>query len=259
MISLEKLFSLKNHVAIVTGGSRGIGRTCADFIAAAGADVAIVGTKQETAQIAAEQIAAEYHVRTMGIACRVENRDAVFKMVDQVDRELGIPDLLLNNAGICVGGDSENLSGEEWGINIDVNLNGAFYVMQAFGKKLLEKGKPGSIVCVASMNAHISCTPQHEAAYNASKAGLVMLAKSLAVEWGKRGIRVNSVSPGYIMTEMTKAIGDSEMINGWISMSPTGTLGEESDIGGAVVYLLSGAARYTTGAEIIIDGAFTLV
>ena len=259
MLTLEKMFSLKNHVAIVTGGSRGIGRTGADFIAAAGADIAIIGTRQDTAQAAADEIAAKYNVRTTGIACRVENRDQVFKMVDQVEEVLGTPDLLFNNAGICVGGDSENISEEEWRINIDVNLNGAFYVMQAFAKKLLALGRPGSIVCTTSMNAHITCTPQHEAAYNASKAGLLMLSKSLAVEWGKQRIRVNCLSPGYIMTEMTKQIGSPEMIKGWIDMSPVGFLGEETDLGGAVVYLLSDAAKFTTGAEIVIDGAFTVV
>lgn len=259
MVSFEKMFSLKGHVAIVTGGSRGIGRTCANYIAAAGADIAIIGTKRETAVQAANQIAEEYNIKATGIECRVEDRKAVIKMVDQVEKELGIPDLLLNNAGICEGGDSHNLTEDEWKAIIDVNLNGAFYVIQAFGKKLLENGKTGSIVSIASINAHVSCVPQHEAAYNTSKAGLVMLCKSLAVEWGKQGIRVNSISPGYIMTEMIKTIGNPEMIKLWLSMSPTGQLGEESDIGGAVVYFLSDAAKFTTGAELLIDGAYTLI
>lgn len=259
MVSIESLFTLKGHTCIVTGGSRGIGRTCADYIAAAGANVAIIGTDEGTAQAAADQIADEYGVKTTGIGCRVENREAVIHMVDEVESRLGIPDLLFNNAGLCVGGDSENLSEEDWRVNIDVNLNGAFYVMQAVGKKLLSHGLPGAMVSTASMNAYISCTPQHEAAYNASKAGLVMLCKSLAVEWGRQNIRVNSISPGYIMTEMTRTIGDPDMIESWIKASPTGRLGEEGDIGGAVVYLLSNAAQFTTGADLLIDGGFTLV
>ncbi len=259
LVSIEKLFSLKGRTCIVTGGSRGIGRTCADYIAAAGANVAVIGTNRDTAQAAAQKIAERYGVKTTGIGCHVENRQAVFDMVEQVEQELGVPDLLFNNAGICFGGDSEMQSEEDWRANIDINLNGAFYVMQAVGKKLLEKNMPGSMVCTASMNAYISCTPQHEAAYNASKAGLVMLCKSLAVEWGRRRIRVNSISPGYIMTEMTKTIGDPQMIHSWINASPIGRLGEESDIGGAVVYLLSDAALFTTGADLLIDGAFTLI
>ena len=259
MVQFEKLFSLKGRIAIVTGGSRGIGRTCADYIAAAGADVAIIGTHFDTAEKAASQIEQEYGVRTLGLECHVERRVEVEAMLDQVERVLGTPTLLLNNAGICENGNSEDFPEELWRRILDVNLNGAFFVMQAFGRKLLSQGKAGSIVSTTSMNTQISCIPQHEAAYNASKAGLLQLCRSLAVEWGARNIRVNCISPGYIMTEMTKRIGDPEMIRSWIESSPIGRLGEESDLGGAVVYLLSDASQFTTGCELMIDGAFTLI
>lgn len=259
MVQFEKLFSLKGHVAIVTGGSRGIGRTCADYIAAAGADVAIIGTHYDTANTAAAQIAKEYGVRTLGLECHVEDHEEVYAMIDKVESVLGTPTLLFNNAGICENGNSEDFSEELWRRIIDVNLNGAFFVMQAFGRKLLSQGKPGSIVSTTSMNTQISCIPQHEAAYNTSKAGLLQLCRSLAVEWGDRNIRVNCISPGYIMTEMTKRIGDPEMIRSWVKSSPIGRLGEERDLGGAVIYLLSDAAQFTTGCELMIDGAFTLI
>lgn len=258
-LDITQLFSLKGRVCIVTGGSRGIGRTCADFIAAAGADVAIIGTRKDTAQKAADEIAEAYGVRTIGIGCRVEDKAQVVAMVEEVEEKLGTPDLLLNNAGICEGGNSEDFPEELWRNIIDVNLTGAFFVMQAVAKKLLDKGLPGSFVSTTSMNTHITCTPQHESAYNATKAGLLMLCRSLAVEWGDRNIRVNCISPGYIMTEMTKQIGDAEMIQHWLDISPINRLGEEKDLGGAVVYLLSDAANFTTGAEILMDGAFTLV
>jgi NAD(P)-dependent dehydrogenase (short-subunit alcohol dehydrogenase family) len=258
-ISLDGIFSLKGHVCIVTGGSRGIGRSCADFVAAAGADIAIIGTREDTAKQAAAQIAEEYGVRTLGIACHVEDRTEVMEMVEQVHKQLGLPDLLFNNAGICEGGDSEDFPEELWRKVLDVNLTGAFFVMQAVGKKLLSHKRPGSFVNTTSINTTVSCTPQHEAAYNASKAGLLMLCKSLAVEWGERGIRVNCISPGYILTDMIKEIGDEEAIRGWAELSPIKKVGEGKDIGGAVVYLLSDASQFTTGAELMIDGAYTLI
>ena len=259
MVQFEKLFSLKDHVAIITGGSRGIGRTCADFIAAAGADVAIIGTHYDTANIAANQISKEYGVRTLGLECHVEVREEVYDMIDKVEKVLGTPNLLFNNAGICENGNTEDFPEELWRRIINVNLTGAFFVMQTFGQKLLSQGKPGSIVSTTSMNTQICCTPQHETAYNASKAGLLQLCRSLAVEWGNRNIRVNCISPGYIMTELTKRIGDPEMIHSWVQASPIGRLGEERDLGGAVIYLLSDAAQFTTGCELMIDGAFTLI
>ena len=257
--SLNELFSLEGHVCIVTGGSRGIGRSCADFIAAAGADLAIIGTREDTAKQAAAQIAEEYGVRAIGIACHVESKTEVLEMVEQVHARLGLPDLLLNNAGICEGGDSEDYPEELWRKTLDVNLTGAFFVMQAVGKKLLSLNKPGSFVNTTSINTTVSCTPQHEAAYNASKAGLLMLCRSLAVEWGERGIRVNCISPGYILTDMIREIGDEEAIRGWADLSPMKKVGGGKDIGGAVVYLMSETSQFTTGVELMIDGGYTLV
>lgn len=259
MISIEELFSLKGHTAIVTGGSRGIGRKVSDYLAAAGANVAIIGTRSDTAEKAAEEIASEFGVRTAGIACNVANRKEVVAMVDRVEALLGIPDLLLNNAGVSDNGPSETLSEEDWRHTIDINLTGAFFVMQAFAKKLLDQGHPGSIVNVASMCAHITCTPQREAAYNASKAGLLHLAKSLAVEWATKGIRVNCISPGYIMTDMTAGITSPEMMKIWLGLTPAGRLGREEELAGAVIYLMSGASTFTTGSEIVIDGAYTVL
>jgi sorbose reductase len=259
MISIEKLFSLKDHVVIVTGGSRGIGRTVASYLAAAGADVAIIGTKDDTAKKAADEIAAEFGVKTAGIACNVANREEVIMMVDRVEAILGIPDLLFNNAGICDNGPSECLTELDWRKIIDINLNGAFYVIQSVAKKLIDAGRPGAIVNMTSMSAHITCTPQHESAYNASKAGLLHLSRSLAVEWANKGIRVNCISPGYIMTEMTAKIADPDMVKQWLNLTPMGRLGREDELAGAVIYLLGDASTFTSGAEIIMDGAYTII
>ena len=259
MISIEKMFSLKGHTVIVTGGSRGIGRKVSDYLAAAGADIAIIGTRADTTKQAADEIASAFGVRTTGIACNVADRKEVFAMLDKVEEILGLPDLLLNNAGVSDNGPSETLTEEEWRHTIDINLTGAFFVIQAFAKKLLDAGHPGSIVNVASMCAHITCFPQREAAYNASKAGLLHLSKSLAVEWAQKGIRVNCISPGYIMTDMTAGITSPELMRIWLDMTPAGRLGREEELAGAVIYLMSDAASFTTGSEIVIDGAYTVL
>lgn len=259
LISIRDMFSLKGHVVIVTGGSRGIGRTVSNYLAAAGADIAIIGTREDTTKKAAEELALEYGVKTTGIACDVSHRDEVIDMVDEVEKALGMPDLLFNNAGICDNGPSELIEEETWRRTIDVNLNGAFYVIQAFAKKLIDAKCSGSIVNTTSINAHVTCTPQLEVAYNASKAGLLQMSRALAVEWALKGIRVNCISPGYIMTEMTANIADPEIVKHWMNFMPMKRFGREDELAGAVIYLLSEASTYTTGAEIIIDGAYTSI
>ena len=258
-ISIEKLFSLEGRTCIVTGGSRGIGRACANFIAAAGANLAIIGTRQDTAQKAAEEIAEEYGVKSLGFACLVQNREEVFSMVAAVEKELGVVDLLHNNAGIVIGGDSEDYPEESWRQTLDINLNGAFFVMQAVAQRLFELKKPGSFVNTTSINTYVTSAPLHESAYNASKAGLLMLSRSLAVEWGARGIRVNCISPGVTKTDMLDSVGDQQLMNHWLERTPIGFLGGPNDLGGAVLYLLSDASKYTTGVEITVDGAYTII
>jgi len=257
-IEIEKLFSLKGRTCIVTGGSRGIGRGCADFIAAAGANVAIIGTKKETAQKAADEIAQVYGIKSMGFECNVQNREEVFRTVEAVETEIGVVDLLLNNAGMVEGGDSEDYPEHFWRYTMDVNLNGAFFMMQAVAQRLFALNKPGAIVNITSINTFVVSAPLHESAYNASKAGLLMLSRSLAFEWGDRGIRVNCVSPGCIMTDMLETVGDPVMLKRWTDMTPRGKLGDVSELGGAIIYLLSDASSFTTGAEIRIDGAYTI-
>ncbi|MFZ2427729.1 MAG: SDR family oxidoreductase, partial [Propioniciclava sp.] len=167
-------------------------------------------------------------------------------------------DLLFNNAGIVLHKAALECTPEDFTNVVNVNLNGIFFVAQAFARHLVAQGRPGNIVNTASMSGTIVNIPQKQASYNASKAGVEHLTKSLAVEWADLGIRVNSISPGYIATEMTGTVRE-DWRQAWVGMIPFGRMGTPEELAGAVIYLLSDAASYTSGANVIIDGCFTVV
>lgn len=250
------IFSLGGKVAIVTGGNQGIGKVVAGYLADAGADVVIFDRNDATA--VAEKIAAEFQVRTLAIQVDVTDPDAVDQAIADAAAEMGTLDLLFNNAGICLHKDAIDVTPGEWLKVIDVNLNGIFFVAQAFGKYLIANKKVGNIVNTASMSGTIVNIPQGQASYNASKAGVAHLTKSLAVEWAPYGIRVNSISPGYIRTEMTGTVRQ-DWQDYWVSTIPFRRMGTPEELAGAVIYLLSNASTYTSGLDMLIDGCFTVV
>jgi len=250
------IFSLKGKVCIVTGGNQGIGETVAAFIADAGADIAIFDLND--GKEVAEKIAAEYGVRAKAYVCNVTDPDNVKSCIEKAAADFGTLDLLFNNAGICLHKPALECEKNDWDKVISVNLNGVFYVAQAFGQYLVENNKKGSIVNTASMSATIVNIPQGQASYNASKAGVVHLTKSLAVEWVDKGIRVNCISPGYIRTAIT-GNSNPDWQKLWIESIPYKRMGVPEELAGAVIYLLSDASTYTSGCDIIIDGCFTVV
>lgn len=250
------LFSLKGKVAVITGGNQGIGKVVAGYIADAGADIVILDLN-DAASIA-EGIAKEYGVRAAAVVCDVTKPAEVEKAVDEAAQKMGTLDLLFNNAGICLHKDALDCTPQDWLKVVNVNLNGIFFVAQAFGKYLVKHGKQGNIVNTASMSATIVNIPQGQASYNSSKAGVAHLTKSLAVEWASKGIRVNSISPGYMMTEMTGKVRQ-DWQKYWISTIPFKRMGKPEELAGAVIYLLSDASTYTSGCDILIDGCFTVV
>jgi NAD(P)-dependent dehydrogenase (short-subunit alcohol dehydrogenase family) len=250
------IFSLKGKVCVITGGNQGIGETVAGYLADAGADIAIFDLAD--ASDVATKISGTYGVRAEAYVCDVTRPDIVQSCMDKVARDFGTLDLLFDNAGICQHKAALELEPSEWQKVIDVNLNGVYYVAQTFAKYLADNEKPGSIVMMASMSATIVNIPQKQASYNASKAGVKHLAKSLAVEWVDKGIRVNSISPGYIKTAIT-ALSDPEYQKSWIGQIPYRRMGTPEELAGAVIYLLSDASTYTSGTDIIIDGCFTSV
>lgn len=250
------LFSLGGKVAVVTGGNQGIGKVVAGFIADAGADVVIIDLNDATK--VARDIAKEYGVRTAAITCDVTKPQEVEKAIEEAARKMGTLDLLFNNAGICLHKDALDCTPQDWLKVVDVNLNGIFFVAQAFGKYLVRNGKKGNIVNTASMSATIVNIPQGQASYNSSKAGVAHLTKSLAVEWAEKGIRVNSISPGYIMTEMTGNVR-KDWQELWVNSIPFKRMGRPEELAGAVIYFLSDASTYTSGCDMLIDGCFTVV
>lgn len=256
MVNAKELFSLKNHTAIVTGGTSGIGRSVADYLASAGANIAIISRHEDKSKKAAAEIAQEYGVKAFGLECNVTDEDAVEKAVSAVSENTGVADILFNNAGININGSAIELKYEDWKHVLDINVNGVFLMARAFAKRLIKEGRSGSVINMASISASIVNLPQSQTAYNTSKAAVLHMTKTLAIEWVKYGIRVNAVSPGYVWTEMNQVVPE-DIRNFWINATPFKRFAKPDEIAGAVIYFASEASSYTSGSELLIDGCFT--
>jgi NAD(P)-dependent dehydrogenase (short-subunit alcohol dehydrogenase family) len=249
------MFSLVGKKVFVTGGAQGIGKSAAIAFAESGADVAIVDLDEALARKTASEIEA-LGVRSIAIGCDVTDPASVDAMARRVLEEFGGVDVAFNNAGICINEKAETMSFAQWKKVIDINLTGVFLTAQAAGKIMIAKGG-GSIINTASMSGHIVNRPQPQSAYNASKAAVIMLTKSLAVEWAPHGVRVNSISPGYIGTAMT--LKATQWIPLWEADTPVKRMGRPEELCAALIYLAGGGSSFTTGTDIVIDGAFTCV
>jgi len=247
-------FKLEGKVAFVTGGGRGIGKTCALGLAEAGADVAVVDVDPDTAARTAEEVSAIGR-RAISIACDVTDSGEVDAMVNRVVSEMGRLDIAFNNAGICMHTAAELIDDEEWRSVVDVDLTGVFFCARAAGRAMLRQGEGGRIINTASMSGRIVNRPQKQSHYNTSKAAVIQLTRSLACEWGSHNITVNCISPGYTATEMTLQV--SQYHAAWIDDTPMGRLAEPEELKGAVVFLASPAASFVTGHDLVIDGGFT--
>lgn len=253
---LEKM-RLDGKRIFVTGGARGIGKSVATAFAEAGAHIAIVDIDIEEAKKTAAELAENHGVKAIAIQTDVTNPDEVNKMIETVVSELGGLESAFCNAGICINTPAEEMTFEQWKKVIDINLNGVFLTATAAGKYMLAHGG-GSIINTASMSGHIVNVPQPQCAYNASKAGVIMLTKSLAVEWAKKKVRVNCISPGYIGTELiNNAPHLVPLIEQWNAMAPMGRLGKPEELQSICVYLAGDTSSFTTGSDIVVDGAFT--
>jgi NAD(P)-dependent dehydrogenase (short-subunit alcohol dehydrogenase family) len=253
---LEKL-KLDGRVAVVTGGGRGIGLACAEALAEAGARVVIADmdaavAEEGRAALAGKGFDAEVQIMDVTDSARVT------AVADDVASRLGGIDILVANAGIARSGTAaEDTADEHWLNVLDVNLNGVFWCNRAFGKHMLKAGR-GAIVNIGSMSGYIVNRPQKQAFYNASKAAVHHLTKSLATEWADRGVRVNAVAPTYIETPLTLfGAQDPAMLNAWLRDTPMNRLGQPHEIASVVHFLASDAASLMTGSIVVADGGFT--
>jgi NAD(P)-dependent dehydrogenase (short-subunit alcohol dehydrogenase family) len=254
-------FSLKGKVALVTGGGQGIGRAFAHALADAGADVAVIDLNVENAlQVSKEIIARNPQVKSIGLKVDVTNQGEVIHMVAEVVKQLGDLTIACNNAGIAQWVDSESMTYADFQKMIQVNLDSVFLCAQAEANYMFKKGY-GKIINTASLSAHITNYPQNQSHYNISKAGVLSLSRNLGAEWADRGVRVNSVSPGYTKTSMVEDLLETEigkkMWEVWKTRIPQAKMADVTDLQGAIVFLASSASDYMTGSDLIIDGGYT--
>ena len=254
-------FSLKGRVALVTGGAQGIGRGFAHALAEAGADVAVVDLNIEKAnQVASEIKERNPGVKSIAIKADVTNPEDANAMVEEVVAKLGDLTIACNNAGIGQWIDSETMPYADFQRMMRINLDGIFLCAQAEARHMLKKGY-GKIINTGSMSASIANYPQNQAHYNASKGAVISLTQSLGTEWASRGIRVNSISPGYTRTQLANDLLETEIGKSmwpvWRDRTPQGKMAEVSDLQGAVVFLASSVSDFMTGADLIIDGGYT--
>lgn len=256
--TLEQLFSLKGKAALVTGGASGIGKIVSGYLAAAGAGLVIFDVQLEKAAAVADEIMQTYGVKTLALACDVSDPDQVEACIGQAMAEMKNLCVLFNNAGTGMHKSCLEVTAADWKKVNDVNYNGVFYVASAFARQLVQRGLPGSIINTASMSGLVVNVPQQQVAYNSSKAGVIQMTRSLAVELARHQIRVNSISPGYMMSEMT-AQRPQELKDFWNARIPLGRMGTPHELATAIIYLAADTSSYTTGSNIIIDGGYTVL
>ncbi|MFP3668776.1 SDR family oxidoreductase [Priestia aryabhattai] len=255
---IEKM-RLDEKKIFVTGGARGIGKSVAIAFAEAGADVAIVDLDFEAAQKTATELKEHHKVKTIAIEADVTKPEDVDGMIEKILNVFGRIDVAFCNAGICMNVPAEEMTFDQWKKVIDINLTGVFLTAQAAGKVMLKQGG-GSIINTASMSGHIVNVPQPQCSYNASKAGVIQLTKSLAVEWATRNVRVNCISPGYMGTELTlNSPSLQPLIEQWNQMAPLKRMGRPEELQSICVYLAGDTSSFTTGADFVVDGAFTCI
>lgn len=252
------LFKLDGRVALVTGGGQGLGEAMATALAQAGSAVAVIDINFSNAAMVADKIKASGG-NAIPVKCDVTQSDQVEAAFSDVARTFGRIDIAVNNAGITLSGPAEDMSDEDWKRIVDINLNGVFLCAREAGKHMIRQGTGGSIINTASMSGTIINKGFYLAGYCTTKAGVKHLTKALAVEWAKYGIRVNSISPGYMRTPLIAAslahpeIVEEKMVN----TTPLGRLGEPQDLAGPILFLASDASLFVTGHDLVVDGGHT--
>ncbi len=255
MSYLERMFGLKGKVAVVTGGGRGIGQVAAHGFAMAGAEVVILSRSgaDETLALIQKDGGKAYYIAT-----DVTDEKSVDAALAEILKRSGSLDIVFNNAGICKHQDTFEATLADFREVIEVNLTGEYIVARAAGRIMIDKGIKGSIINMASISGSIVNIPQWQCSYNASKAAVIHMSKSLAVEWADHGIRVNSISPGYISTPMAADV-PKELIDAWMPLFPLHRMGKPEELLPALIYLACDASSYTTGSDVVVDGAYVCI
>ena len=256
MPSIQELFALNGRVAIVTGASRGLGEEMAEGLAEAGAALMICARRQQWPTPTIARFAAR-GFRVEGLVADVSNPADVQAVVDRTIAIYGRIDILVNNAGITWGARPEDMALDKWQKVIDVNLTGAFLFAQAAGREMLKRGY-GRIINIASIaGLHAAVDGPHYAPYAASKAGLMGLTRELAASWGRHGIRVNAIAPGFFHSRLADPV--IPLVEPAINATcPIPRIGAEGELKGVCVFLASDASNYITGQTIVVDGGRTI-
>ena len=254
MNALQK-FSLQGKTALVTGGSRGLGRAIAQALGEAGAAVAVTARTDESAQAAAAELA-DLGIRSFGVRLEVSDADDVERAVETVSSQFGGIDVLVNNAGISIGGAAFEAPDTVWHEVMSTNVDGVWYCSRAVGRRMRERGG-GTIVNIGSMSAEIVNQPRWQVSYLTSKAAVHQMTKGLAAEWAPYGIRVNAVAPGYFLTEMSPV--DQPEYKPWcVDPAAMKRPGLPEELGPVVIFLAGEASSFMTGSVVTVDGGYTL-
>ncbi|HEY5848685.1 MAG TPA: SDR family oxidoreductase [Microlunatus sp.] len=248
-------FSLAGKVSVVTGANRGIGRALAGALAEAGSDVVLLVRDAALAEPVVAELQ-QLGVRADAVVADVTRSTEVAAAVDEIVAAHGRVDVLVNNAGFCVHRPALEVTPEEWRSVLDVNVDGVWNCAQAFGRQMVGQSS-GSMINIGSISGQIVNRPQWQPGYNASKAAVHQLTKSLAAEWAPHGVRVNALAPGYIKTEMAP-VDEPRFRRHWIEDAPMQRYALPEELGPSVVYLASAASGFVTGEVLVIDGGYTL-
>jgi NAD(P)-dependent dehydrogenase (short-subunit alcohol dehydrogenase family) len=257
--SIRDMFNLEGKKALITGGGSGIGRAIALGFAEYGVDVALMGRTEERLKNVRGEIKDRFKVDAFVVPGDVLDPRQVENSVTKAISHLGRIDILVNSHGIGQWVKAEDLKEEDWDKMIGINLKGVFMMCQAVGRHMI-KNRYGKIVNIASISGVIANKPQAQAHYNAAKAGVLTLTKCLASEWAKYNVTVNCISPGYTLTPMLERRfkTNPELEEFWRSNIPMNRIADPFEMAGAAVFLASEASSYVTGANIIIDGGYTI-
>lgn len=250
---MKKLFDLTGKVAVITGGSIGLGRQMAEGLAEMGANVALCARKKERCEQAAQELQ-QLGVRSLALACDVKSQGSIQEMVDATVSEFGRIDILINNAGISWGAPVEQMRLEDWNKVIETNLTGTFLCSQAVGKIMIGQ-KQGKIINIASVAGLGGAPPDAVQAigYHASKGGVISFTKDLACKWASHNIQVNAIAPGWFPTHMSDRVLESKR-DYLLEKIPLRRFGTDHDLKGSAVFLASGASDYVTGHVLVVDG-----